>query len=452
MKITTETNPVGTRPSSYQELLDADSREVPPVLRQRSDRLLGTREIPIDRYIDRAWHDRERQLLWPRVWQFACREEHVAEVGDHTVYDIAGRSYLIIRTEAGIKAYPNACLHRGRQLKQYPGRCSEIRCSFHGFAWHLDGRLKHIPAAAEFPEVAPGGEQMRLPEVRVGTWAGFVFINPDPQAPPLEGFLGDLDRHFARYDLAARYVEAHVAKVVRANWKLAQEAFMESFHVNATHPQTLPYAGDLLTQVDTWDSYSRMITPSEVPSPLLEESPSQDEMLRATFDVRLGEPSPLSVGPGEDARGIVVAATRERWRALIGERIDEWSDTELVDNFVFTVFPNFHPWGGVHKIVYRFRPNGDDHRSSIMETLLLSPFVGERPQPAPVHWLGEDEPWSRATELGLLGKIFDQDMFNMERVQLGLESTVKRTVKLSLTQENKIRWHHSLLELWMEED
>ena len=69
-------------------------------------------------------------------WQFACREEHIPEIGDHIVYDIAGRSYLVIRTAPGeIKAYPNACLHRGRQLKSYAGRCSEIRCPFHGFTW-----------------------------------------------------------------------------------------------------------------------------------------------------------------------------------------------------------------------------------------------------------------------------------------------------------------------------
>ena len=41
-----------------------------------------------------------------------------------------------------IKAYPNACLHRGRQLKQYDGHCTEIRCPFHGFAWNLDGSLR----------------------------------------------------------------------------------------------------------------------------------------------------------------------------------------------------------------------------------------------------------------------------------------------------------------------
>ena len=85
----------------------------------------------------------------------------------------------------------------------------------------------------------------------------------------------------------------------------------------------------------------------------------------------------------------------------------------MVDNLDYTLFPNFHPWGAFNRIVYRFRPNGDDHRSSIMEVFFLAPFKGERPPPSPVHLLGPDEPWTDAPELGVLGKVFEQDTFNM---------------------------------------
>ena len=73
--------------------------------------------------------------------------------------------------ENEIQAYPNACLHRGRKLKDYDGRCSEIRCPFHGFAWELDGDLKDVPAKWDFPHVE--AEQFRLPQVKVGV-SGFV--------------------------------------------------------------------------------------------------------------------------------------------------------------------------------------------------------------------------------------------------------------------------------------
>ena len=80
--------------------------------------------------------------------------------------------------------------------------------------------------------------------MKVGTWGGFVFINMDPDCEPLESFLGDLGKHFERWPLEKRYKQAHVAKIIRCNWKVAQEAFMEAFHVVATHPQLLAGIGD----------------------------------------------------------------------------------------------------------------------------------------------------------------------------------------------------------------
>jgi Ring hydroxylating alpha subunit (catalytic domain) len=117
-----------------------------------------------------------------------------------------------------------------------------------------------------------------------------------------------------------------------------------------------------------------------------------------------------------------------------------------MDAIDYTLFPNFHPWGAFNRIVYRFRPNGDDHRSSIMEVLFMSPFRGERPPPAEVHWLRPDQPFSDAKELATLGKVFDQDGFNMPKVQLGLETSYKPTMTLGNYQEAKVRWLHQKLD------
>ncbi len=110
------------------------------------------------------------------------------------------------------------------------------------------------------------------------------------------------------------------------------------------------------------------------------------------------------------------------------------------------MFPNFHPWGAYNRIVYRFRPNGDRHDESIMECMYLSPFAGERPPAAPIHWLGPDDDWTKAPELGFLARVFNQDTFNLPKVQLGLRTMVKPGVTLSLYQETKIRHFHRLLE------
>jgi phenylpropionate dioxygenase-like ring-hydroxylating dioxygenase large terminal subunit len=436
---------------SYQDLLDTDTHPVPAVLRLESPKYLGSADISIDRYITREWHDREVTHLWSRVWQNVCREEELPEVGDYQVYTIATTSYIVIRTDdQTIKAYPNACLHRGRQLKDYDGRCSEIRCPFHGFAWTLDGDLQDIPAKWDFDHVA--ADQFSLPVVQVGVWAGWVFINPDPNAESLEDFLGEVVDHFAVWDMANRYKQVHVAKIVPANWKIAQEAFCEAFHVNATHPQVMPYLGDTNSQVDIWENFARVITPGGTASPLLDWEPTQDEMMRAMMDVRLDQDTPIPVTEEQSMRAVGAAGSRERWRAAAGDWVDRLSDSEMMDSLDYTVFPNFHPWGAFNRIVYRFRPNGNDHRSAIMEVIFLAPFSGERPPPSPIHWLEEYESFTEAPELGMLAKVFDQDLFNMPRVQQGLESTRKPGVTLGNYQESKVRWLHAKLDEYLGRD
>ncbi len=433
---------------SYQELLDTDTRPVPAVLRLTSPASLGSDDIPVERYISRAWHLLEVERLWKRVWQFACREEDIPEPGDYHVYEIASLSFLVVRTSTGaIKAYPNACLHRGRRLKDHDGRCSELRCPFHGFAWALDGALADVPARWDFPHV--DDELFHLPEAKVGTWGGFVFINPDRAAEPLAHFVADLADQFAVWDLASYYKEAHVARVVQANWKVAQEAFCEAFHVNATHPQVLAYLGDTNSQVDIWDNCARVITPGGTPSPLLNRRPSEEDMLRSMLDVRVDEEPPVVVPPGKTMRAVAADLTRAKWRPVLGDAVDAMSDAELMDSIDYTLFPNFHPWGALNRIVYRFRPNGDDHLSSIMDVILLAPFAGERPPPPPVHWLDERQSWTDAPELGLLAKVFDQDLFNMANVQRGLAATAKPGVTLGNYQEAKIRWLHHKLGEWV---
>ncbi|MDT2005790.1 aromatic ring-hydroxylating dioxygenase subunit alpha [Rhodococcus opacus] len=393
---------VGERRITYQDVLDLDTKEVPKHLRQESRVHFDFDESTIDRYISREWHEREREKIWKKTWQLACREEQIPEVGDHFVYEIAGFSYLVVRSAPDeIRAYPNACPHRGRQLKDFAGRCSEIRCSFHGIAWKLDGELKQIPASWEFPHVRK--EEFGLQGVSVGTWGGFVFVNPDPEAEPLEGYLGELTEHFAKWALEDRYLEVHVSKLLRCNWKVAQEAFMECWHAAATHPQTVPYAAFGVCQVDEYDNFARFITPSEVVGPMMPGEPTTEEMLRATMDIRVDEPLPVQLEAGESARSFIVRTTRDKWRGYLGDKIDEWADCELVDNFTYTVFPNIMPWGGVHKICYRFRPNGDDHRTCIMDVFYVSPFVGERPAPAEEIRLGFDDPFSSVSALGSSG-------------------------------------------------
>jgi hypothetical protein len=81
-----------------------------------------------------------------------------------------------------------------------------------------------------------------------------------------------------------------------------------------------------------------------------------------------------------------------------------------------------------------------------MEVIYLAPFRGRRPPPAPVHWLGDDEDWTRAPELGLLTRVFNQDTANLGRVQRGLHAAQHTHVTFARYQETKLRHFHHLLE------
>ena len=83
-----------------------------------------------------------------------------------------------------------------------------------------------------------------------------------------------------------------------------------------------------------------------------------------------------------------------------------------------------------------------------MECIMMAPVQGDRPPAAEVHGLEEDATWSSA--LGFLGKVFDQDAFNMPKVQWGLEATYKTGLLPSKYQESKVRWLHHKLTEWVE--
>ena len=420
-------------------------------MRRENPLELPASEIPLERYTSREWFDLEVERLWKRAWQMAAREEDLPHVGDNLIYDIAGMSFLLVRVAPNqFKAFYNACLHRGRMLREAGStRATEFRCPFHGFAWNIDGTLRHIPCQWDFPHIKPSA--WSLPEAQVGTWGGFVFLNPDLNAPPLADFLGnELSDQFKRWPLELRYKQAHVAKILRCNWKVAQEAFMEAFHVVATHPQLLAGIGDANSQYDAWGNFSRAITANGTPSPHLAWKPSEQEMFDSMTDRRLDEAPLAEIGGELTARSASAAGAREMLRPALGAAAQELSDAELVDSFYYTVFPNFHPWGAYNRIVYRFRPNGMNVDEAIMECMYLAPYPpGEKPPAAPIHRLGADDDWTEAPELGFLARVFNQDTFNLAKVQLGLKTMKKKTVTLANYQETKIRHFHHLLDQWL---
>ena len=90
--------------------------------------------IPAQRYYDPEFYKLECEELWPHVWQMACRLEQIPEVGDWIEYSNLGKSVIVVRAKDGVKAFHNACRHRGVQFAEGHGNCRTqgFICPFHG--------------------------------------------------------------------------------------------------------------------------------------------------------------------------------------------------------------------------------------------------------------------------------------------------------------------------------
>jgi phenylpropionate dioxygenase-like ring-hydroxylating dioxygenase large terminal subunit len=453
------TNDAGVSPATdlapgervYQGLLDEERGHVPESLRAVSVGWTDEIEIARERYFSYAFHRLEVERMWSRVWQMACREEQIPEVGDSIVYEIVDASLIVVRTAPDeIRAFHNSCLHRGTQLRTGSGNVDCFRCPFHGFTWNLDGSFREMPCPWDFPHVDPAS--FGLPEAQVGTWGGFVFVNLDPAAAPLEAYLEDLPWHFAEWPLEERSITAHVVRIMPCNWKVALEAFIEAYHTVAVHPQLLRTTGDSMTEYDVYGSrVSRMITPVGMKSEHVDREVDDAEILQAMF---ITSDADVALADGTTVRNVLADQIRATLHERTGADWSHISDTEALDGIEYFLFPNFMPWAGfLTPLVYRFRPNGDDPDSAVIDIMLLEPVPeGEdRPAPVPTRYLGPDEKFSDAPELGYLGRILNQDGSTFGRIQRGLHASVKPTITLARYQESRIRHFHATLDTYLEE-
>ena len=445
-----------------EELYPEDGHPPPASLLETSYENLSTADVSAERYYAYEWHRREVEQVWKKTWQMACRVEEVPDVGDYVTYDIVDDSVVVVRTSADeITAYVNSCLHRGTTLCEGAGTKSEFRCPYHGWIFRLDGSLKSIPGAWDFSHLDL--KNTTLPTVQVGLWGGFVFINLDPDCGPLEDYLGVLPEHLAPFNIDNRYNALHVSKVVPCNWKVAQEAFIEGYHVAETHygktadGRISPDGGaasnyDTSIQYDYWQPHvSRMTMLSGIPSGYVAKQISDEQaIVDAYFGRKPG--NSVTLKDGETARSAIANQNREVWGETHNVDFSGYSDAEMLDQIQYTVFPNFTVWPTVvAPLLYRFRPNGDDPTQAIFEVWMLYPKADDGSHPAAAREirLGPDDDWASVPGLGGYGPVLDQDTPNMPRIQKGLTASAKGAVSLANYQEVRIRAFHETLDRYV---
>ena len=201
--------------------------------------------IGVEAYISEDYARAERDKLWRKVWQQVGRVEELPEVGSYLTYDILDDSIIVVRSgDNEFHAHHNVCMHRGRRLIDTPegakNACGRARksfvCGFHGWTYGLDGACTHIREQQDWQEaLTPDNTHLR--PVKVDTWGGWLWINMDPDCEPLADYLFPAAKILDPFGLENMRFKWRKWLNFDCNWKVALEAFNETYHVFTTHPE-----------------------------------------------------------------------------------------------------------------------------------------------------------------------------------------------------------------------
>ncbi len=407
--------------------------------------------IPARRYYDPEFFAFEREHLWTRVWQMACRLEEITKPGDYVVYENLGESVIVVRVDADtVKAYHNACPHRGMQLVKDRGNCDNgFLCAFHGWGWDLDGRNNFVFAPNVFEREQLDPEDLCLRECRLELWGGSAFINLDDDAPPLRPSLEPFARYHDAHHVEKMRAEWWQSTVLPVNWKLAMEAFMEGYHAPQTHPQLMARSGR--TGYGPGATTGRFTDPVDVVDSAIYFMKVLSEGMGCGMihekDIRVAEGLRNKVNLPEDPAEAVVEWSRQlndavvAWNRGAGIPIPDLNELAAkghvsVVNFAFPHYFLLPVYGNASS--YRIRPLGPEETLFEIWALTLFP-EGEEPEspttPTPMAY--DDPRWPEVPR---------QDFLNLPLQQAGLRTQGFESMRLSGVTEGLISNFHRLVD------
>jgi nitrite reductase/ring-hydroxylating ferredoxin subunit len=405
--------------------------------------------VPKQRYYDPEFFALENELFWPRVWQMACRLEEIPEAGDFVEYEILDQSIVVVRTDdVAVKAYYNACRHRGVKLVQGRGNLrSGFTCSFHGWCFGLDGANSFLYQPDLFAEHNRQADDLDLVSVRCELWGGCAWINLDDNAPPLRDTIEPFATIYDAWKAESLRTEWWLACRLPVNWKLAMEAFMEGYHVMETHPQLNPpgtkKAADLIyrqTAADgtKYDPIKARTAGVFDPRALIEINL---RFMRLLSDGMAGMTHANDVRIAEGLRDIELpndpAAALATWRSTLNDAIVKWyraagcdiPDLNDLDRRGFTdainfCFPHYFLLPTFSSASsYRIRPLGPEETLFELWSLTRFPPGREPGKPTPPEPMAPNDPrWP---------PIPSQDFSNLPKQQKGLHAKGFEYMRLS---------------------
>ncbi len=381
--------------------------------------------IPKQRYYDPEFYALEAKMLWPRVWQMACRLEEIPKPGDCVEYEILDQSIIVVRVDdQKVRAYYNACRHRGVKLLEGSGSRRTFVCPFHGWCWGIDGRNTFVARPEVFAEGNMCPDELELVAVRCELWGGCAWINLDDGAPKLRDCLEPFASIYDAWRVESLRVEWWQSCRLPVNWKLAMGAFMEGYHVPQTHPQLLPSA--------------QAAAPPAAVHPVVANSLYFMRTLGTGMggmthenDIRIAEGLQTIELPPDPAEAIAA------WRAALNDAVVAWHrarGSEMPDlnglvrrgitDAIGFCFPHFFILPTYSSASsYRIRPLGPEE--TLFEIWSLTRFPADRSagRPTPPQPMAPDDPrWP---------PIPAQDFSNLPRQQKGLHCRGFEYMRLS---------------------
>jgi phenylpropionate dioxygenase-like ring-hydroxylating dioxygenase large terminal subunit len=188
-------------------------------------------------YTDPEVFKLETNGLLARTWQFAGHASQLKETGDYFTFDMAGESLFCIKGRDGeIRTFYNVCQHRAHQLVSGQGQTRVVVCPYHAWTYELTGELRAGPNI----KVVEGFDKSSicLTSVRTEVFLGFIFVNLDNDAKPMDDWFpnvrSELESYIPHWDTLAPLEWVEIPE--NCNWKVSVENYSECYHCTLNHP------------------------------------------------------------------------------------------------------------------------------------------------------------------------------------------------------------------------
>jgi phenylpropionate dioxygenase-like ring-hydroxylating dioxygenase large terminal subunit len=201
----------------------------------------------------------EMTRIFGRAWIYLGHVSQIPEPGCLFATRVGREPVLVIRQADGtVRAFINRCAHKGMQLcaDDNTERKRLLRCGYHGWTYHLDGRLRSVPAPRGYSGtcVSPGAPEGGLTPIgAVAEYRGFLFGRLFATGPELTTWLGpmrsSLDNFVDRAPAGRVEVAGGVLRYMHhANWKFFLENTLDALHPMVVHQAATTLAKQMRTE------------------------------------------------------------------------------------------------------------------------------------------------------------------------------------------------------------